>query len=84
MKSRNFLLILSILLCSILITSCYYKDKIKIAIVNEIKVFDSYLNELKTEELYNNEVEWYLNTINKGLKPINSAAPISDIHDGCR
>ena len=76
MKSRNFLLILSILLCSILITSCYYKDKSKIAIVNEIKVFDSYLNELKTEELYNNEVEWYFNSINKGLKPINSAAPI--------
>jgi hypothetical protein len=76
MKSRNFLLISSILLCFIFITSCYYKDKSKIAIVNDIKVFDSYWNELKTEELYNNDVEWYLNTINKGLKPINSAAPI--------
>lgn len=75
-KIRLILIVLFITLSIFVVSGCYYKDKSKTVIVNEIKVFDAYWTELKTEELHNNDVEWYFNTFNNGLKPINSPAPI--------
>ena len=75
-KIRLILIALFITLSIFVLSGCYYKDKSKTVIVNDIKVFDAYWTELKTEELYNNDVEWYFNTFNNGLKPINSPAPI--------